>query len=318
VDRHPVLSPELADKIAALPGVEAVDRLRVYEVSYDGAPATVAAADLRGSEKRGRSEFLSGRPEEDVLAEMRGENVVVVSEPFTYKHHVKRGDSITLRLGTERAVFQIADVYYDYGSERGFVLMDRSTMKKYLPDDRPSNLAVYVANGAAMAQVRAEIEQAASEYRVLIFSNADLRREAVRIFDRTFAITYAMEAVAAIVAVMGVAGALLALVMDRKREIAVLRFLGAASGQLRRMILFEAAMLGLLANAAGLLLGLALSLILIFVINKQSFGWTIQYHWPLAVLAGAITVVYAATVLAGFYPAELAVRLNPIEVVHEE
>ena len=74
----------------------------------------------------------------------------------------------------------------------------------------------------------------------------------------------------------------------------------------------------LLANLLGLLLGFALSLILIFVINKQSFGWTIRFHWPVAILTGAIFLIFAATVLAGFYPARIAVQLNPVEVVHEE
>jgi putative ABC transport system permease protein len=80
----------------------------------------------------------------------------------------------------------------------------------------------------------------------------------------------------------------------------------------------EAGLLGLLATFAGVALGFALSLILIFVINKQSFGWTIRFHWPVAVLLAALTLVYVATVLAGLYPARVALRLNPIEVVHEE
>ena len=84
------------------------------------------------------------------------------------------------------------------------------------------------------------------------------------------------------------------------------------------MILFEAGMLGLLANVAGLVLGFLLSLLLIYVINKQSFGWTIQFHWPVAILLGALTMVYLATVLAGLYPARMATRLIPIEVIHEE
>jgi len=318
VDRHPTISVELAEKLSMLPGVDAVDRLRAYQVSYDGVPTTVAAADLRESRKRGRSDFFSGRSAEVVLQELRSGDAVVVSEPFTYKHNLKQNDSITLRLGTSLATFRIADVYYDYGSERGFILMDRTAMKKYLPDDAPSNLAVYVKDGADRAEVRREIEQAATDYRVLIFSSADLRRQAIIIFDKTFAITYALEAVAVLVAVMGVAGALLALVIDRKRELGLLRFLGASAAQIRRMILAEAALLGLLANAAGLILGFALSLILVFVINKQSFGWTIRFHWPVAILAGAISLIFAATVLAGFYPARIAVQLNPVEVVHEE
>jgi putative ABC transport system permease protein len=177
---------------------------------------------------------------------------------------------------------------------------------------------VFVSPDADVATVRREIEAAAANYRVLIFANGDLRGQAVQIFDRTFAITYALEAVAVLVAVMGVAGALLALVIDRRRELGLLRYLGASSRQLRKLILTEAGLLGLLANLSGMVLGFFLSLILIFVINKQSFGWTIRLHWPVAVLLAAITLVFVATVLAGYYPARIAVGLNPLEVVHEE
>jgi putative ABC transport system permease protein len=317
-DRHPTVSLELADKLSKLPGVAAVDRLRAYEISYDGMPATLASVDLSALRSEHRSNFFSGRSTEQVLSQIRDADAVVVSEPFTYKHHVRPGDTIALALGTARPSFRVVDVYYDYGSERGSLLMDRQTMLRYLPDPAPSNLAIYVASNASVENVREEITQASVSYRVLVASNRDLRAEAIRIFDRTFAITYALEAVAVIVAVMGIAGALLALVIDRRRELGLLRFLGAAAGQVRKQILVEAGLLGLLANFAGLALGFALSLVLIYVINKQSFGWTIRFHWPVAVLLGAISVVYIATVLAGLYPAQVAVRLNPLEAVHEE
>src|SRR5262249_47038275 len=130
-----------------------------------------------------------------------------------------------------------------------------------------------------------------------------------------FAITYALETVAVLVAVMGVAGAFLALVIDRRRELGILRFLGAATGQIQKLILVEAALLGLLANAAGAALGYFLSLILIFVINNQSFGWTIRFHWPVAILSAALSFVYVATILASLYPASTAIRVNPLEVI---
>jgi len=317
-DRHPTISSGLAEEIAKLPGVAAVDRLRAYEIRFEDMPATLASADLNVLRSYHNSDFFSGRPREQVLAELRDSNAVIVSEPFTYKHHLKAGDSITLSLGETQASFRIADIYYDYSSERGNVLMDRKTMLRYLPDPAPSNLAIYVSPDAQRDMVRAEIEKATAGHRVLLFSNRDLRAEAIRIFDRTFAISYALEAVAVIVAVMGIAGALLALVIDRRRELGLLRFLGAATGQVRKLILVKAGLLGLLANLAGLALGFALSLILIYVVNKQSFGWTIRFHWPVEVLLGALTVVYGATVLAGLYPAQVAVRLNPLEVVHEE
>jgi len=196
--------------------------------------------------------------------------------------------------------------------------MDRSTMLRYLQDPAPSNLAVYLEPGANLESVREAITQAAAHHDVLIFSNAEIRRAGVRVFDQTFAITYALEAVAVIVAVMGIAGALMSIVFDRQREFGLLRIMGATSGQVRRLILFEAGLIGILANMAGIALGMALSLILIFVINKQSFGWTIQFHWPMAVQLAALGTVFAATVLAGLYPARMAQRLNPIQVVHED
>jgi putative ABC transport system permease protein len=317
-DRHPTISLDLTERIAGMEGVAAVDRLRAYEISYGGMPATLASVDLRVLRSYRNSDFFSGRPMDAVLGELRGANTVIVSEPFTYKHHVKTGDTITLALGEARANFRIIDVYYDYASERGYILMDRDTMLHYLPDPTPSNLAVFVAPGINVEEVRKDIVEAAAGRHILIFSNRDLRSEAMRIFDRTFAITYALEAVAVVVAVMGIAGALLALVIDRRRELGLLRFLGASVSQIRKLILVEAGLLGLLANLMGFLLGYFLSLVLIFVINKQSFGWTIRFHWPVAILLGALTVVYLATVLSGLYPARVAVRLNPLEVVHED
>jgi putative ABC transport system permease protein len=319
-DRHPTLSLALADNISKLPGVSEVDRLRSYEISYNGKPATLSSVDLSALRLYDRSDFFSHRPTAEILAQIRDADAVLVSEPFLYKHHLRSGDSIALSLGAARPSFRIADVFYDYGSERGSILMDRNTLLRYLPDPAPSDLAIYVAPNASTSAVRDEILRAAADsgHRVFIFSNRDLRSEAIRIFDRTFTITYALETVAVIVAVMGIAGALVALVIDRRRELGLLRFLGAASGQIRRQILLEAGLLGLLSNVVGFALGLALSLVLIYVINKQSFGWSIRFHWPVAILFGAITAVYLATVLAGLYPAQVALRLNPLEAVHEE
>jgi putative ABC transport system permease protein len=317
-DRHPTISPDLVTTIEKLPGVGAIDRLRAYEITYNGRPVMLGGADLSGYRTDTHSDFFSGRPSGDVLRELHGTNSVVVSEPFTSKHHVKTGDTIALALGEARASFRIVDVYYDYSSERGEILMDREILLRYLPDPAPSNLAVYVAPGAEVETVRSGIVAAAAGHRLLIFSDREIRGEAVRIFDRTFAITYALEAVAVLVAVIGVAGALLALVIDRRRELGLMTFLGATTNQIRKLILVQAGLLGLLANFAGVVLGYFLSLVLIFVINKQSFGWTIRFHWPVAILLGGLTFVYGATVLSGLYPARIATRLNPLEVIHED
>jgi putative ABC transport system permease protein len=311
-DRHPTMSAAIADGIAQLPGVASVDRFRAYPISYQGLPATLA-----GGESTTSTHFLPGEDSAEILRLLTTGDFAVVSEPFANKHNVHIGDSLSLPLAGAPRRFKVLGIYYDYSTERGYVILARRTLLQYLPDPASSNLAVTLKPGADLPAVRQSIDGIIAGRAVLVFANSTLRRGAIEIFDRTFRITYALEAVAIAVAVMGIAGALLAMVIDRRREFALLRFLGAAQPQVRSIILFEAGLLGLLANVIGLILGALLSLILIFVINKQSFGWTFQFHWPVAILLSALTVVYLATVLAGLYPARTALRMNPIEVIHE-
>lgn len=316
-DRHPTMSPDIPAILAKLPVVDAVDTMRQYEITYDGLPVTVGGIESRMASRENRL-LISGADPAAVWPRLAGNNTVLVSEPFANKHNVHAGDTVVLSLGASHVPFRVLDVYYDYTNERGFILMDRATLLKYLPDTGPSDVAVYLKPGVSPGQGRRSVQAAIAGRSVLVASNRSLRQDAIRIFDRTFAITYALEAVAIFVAIMGVSGALLALVIDRRRELGLLSFLGASRRQVRRLILSEAALLGLLANVAGVILGFLLSLLLIYVINKQSFGWTIQFHWPVAVLLGALSLIYAATILAGIYPARMATRLEPIEVIHEE
>ncbi len=317
-DQHPTMSPEVADAIEKLPGVASVDRFRAYPTTYEGLPATLAGGESSRAGNSASTRFLPGENTLAILAKLPTGDYAVVSEPFANKHGVGVGTILHLPLSGAVRSFKVLGVYYDYSTERGYIVLDRKTLLKYLPDPAESNLAVYLKPGANLAAVRNQIDLAIAGRKIAVFSNRTLRRGAIATFDHTFAITYALEAIAIIVAVMGMAGALLATVIDRRREFGLLRFLGASRPQIRKIILCEAGLLGLLANAIGIALGTVLSLILIFVINKQSFGWTIQFHWPVEILLIVLSGIYAATVLSAILPASTALRLNPIEVVHEE
>jgi putative ABC transport system permease protein len=295
-----------------------VDVFHSLGFEYQGRRATLGGGNADIIRRYGRLRFLQGQDRDAILRSLPGHDRVIVSEPFANKHRVHAGDQLTLPLGDRIVNVTIAGVYYDYSSEQGLVILDRSTLLKYLPGLPATNLAIYLRKGANATEARRQIESHLAKYRVIVAANRSLRQNAITIFDRTFAITYALEAVAIAVAMLGAANSLLAMVLDRRREFGLLRYLGAAPGQVRRMILMEAGFLGLAATVLGTALGFVLSLVLIYVINRQSFGWTIQFHPPFALLTGAVALVWLTTVLAGLYPARAAARLNPIEVIHDE
>ena len=314
----PTMDGTVADAIAALPVVRAIDRFRSYPISYGGLPATLALADFEVLGAESRMRMLEGPPIAAVAERVKQTRSVIVSEAFSSKHGVHAGDTVELPIGGGSESFEVAAVYYDYSSERGFVIGHRGILKEFLPDERLTSLAVYLDADADMEAARSDVIRAVSGLEVRVSRNRELRERAIVVFDRTFAITYALEVLAVFVAILGMAGALLTLVIDRRAELGVLRAVGGSRYQVRSLVLAQAGILGLLSNLIGFGLGCALSVVLVKVINKQSFGWTIQFHWPVALLALAITAIFGASLLAGLYPARLAAARDPVEVLHEE
>ena len=314
---YPPIAAPVEKIVAADPGVAEVDVFHAFEFRYEGTRATFGAGKMDIVRRRRSLRFLSGNA---TTSSRRCRDTTALSSRSRSRTSTTCtwASVLHIPLGARTVALTVAGIYYDYSSDRGTVLVDRSTLLKYLPGQPFTNIAVYVQPGADARNVRRALESRLRDFPLMIAPNEVLRRAAVEVFDRTFAVTYALEAVAIVVAMLGAANSLLALVLDRRREIGLIRYLGAAAGQVRRMILMEAGLLGLLAGSLGLGLGMALSLVLIYVVNKQSFGWTIQFHAPALLLAGALLLVWAVTVLAGVYPARFAARLEPAEVIHEE
>ncbi len=316
---YPPIPQEAVEAVRKIKGIAAIDTFSALEIRYGGQRASLGAGEANVLATYGRMRFLPGEEDgETILRSLPGTNNAIVTQTFANKHHLQPGSTITLPLGNQSATFHVSGIYFDYSSERGFVIVDRATLLKYLPDQPVTSLAIYVAPGENADRVRQQIRNATAQYAIDVAPNQALRQGAVEIFDRTFAVTYALEGVAIVVAMLGAANSLLALVLDRRREFGLLRYLGAAPAQIRRMVLVEAGLLGFLANVLGLALGFALSFVLIYVINEQSFGWTIQFHPPVLLLGSALLLVWCGTIVSGLYPARVASRLNPIDVIHEE
>ena len=312
------MAEEAAAKISALPEVALIDPIRRYSIRHGGLPATLALVDFGVQRGRSTIRILDGPGIDKVSARMLSGGCVIASEPFANKHGVGAGDTINLPLGKRSEEFEVVAIFHDYSSERGQLLGHRDAFLPYLPDRRLTGVAVYLAPGTDIEAGRLQVNRAVGEYRLRVLRNRELRELATASFDRTFAITDAIGAVALLVAILGMAGALLTLVVDRRAELGLLRTLGATKRQVRQLVLTQAGLLGLMSNAGGVVLGSALAVVLIKVINKQSFGWTIQFYWPVGLLLSALTAIFAASLAAGLYPARAAAAQHPIHVLHEE
>ena len=312
------VSPEVERLVRAHPDVAAVDVFRRDDTVFEGAPISLATGDFRVLLEHGTLLFKAPADGRAALARAIGADMVVVSEPFATRFGRQVGDVIQLATPRGPAGFAIAAVYFDYSADRGVVALDRATFARHFGERRATSLTVYLRPGRSPGEVAADLQgQFGEDRRLFIQTNESLRREVLRIFDSTFAITYAVEAVAIVVSMMGIATTLLTLILDRRREIAILRLVGAARSQVTRMIVAEALLIGSVSQAVGLAVGLALSLILVFVVNVQSFGWTIQWRMPWSFLLQASVLIQAGTLLAGLLPARRAARIEWAEQLSE-
>ena len=309
------LSVRTVSRIEGIPGVEAVGTFRGRTIDWEGVPVTLAGSGFRVLEKHGRLLFMDPRSSAEIVQSARVRDGVLVSEPFSRRFGVARGDQITLRTPSGPRSLEVEATYYDYSSDRGAIVMERSLFDELFGDRSADTLAVYLGQGADSEIVSDRIRSALSGQSLSIQTTSALRASALAVFDRTFRSTYGLEIIALIVAALGVTNTLAALIIERRGEFSVLRFLGAFEKQIRRITLTEAMVLGLAGCLLGLALGLVLSVLLIYVINLQSFGWTIQFDFPFLFIAGGLTLILLVTVLAGIYPALLTSRMDALRAL---
>jgi putative ABC transport system permease protein len=197
--------------------------------------------------------------------------------------------------------------------------MDRRLFAQHWQESRITTLGVYLQPGRNPEVARQDIlKHFEKTHRLMIISNQELRAEIINIFDQTFAITYALEIIAVMVAILGVMNTLLTTILERRRELAVLRVLGSTQAQMRKIILYEALLISLIGISLGLGTSFLLSQILIDVINKQSFGWTILFDPAWTGLTRAALFVLAASLLSAYLPARRASKIRLTEALQYE
>jgi putative ABC transport system permease protein len=308
--------------LTAIEGVAAVDTYRDVQVDVGGQPAALVSRDLRLHAERGRYLMVNG-DWASVLRRAAETDGVVVSEVLANRLNLERGGTVTITTPAGPHTVPIEGVFYDYATDGGKMVMERTLYRRLWNDDRITVFALYLSPGADESRVKRLIAETLHRHESsleppLMISNGELRREILTIFDRTFVLTYVLEAIAVFVAVLGIVNTLVTAVLERRRELATLRAIGASRAQVERLVQWEAIYLGLIGALLGVAGGLALAWVLIAVINKQSFGWTIRMTVPVEVLVQAAVLAIGAAWMAGYLPARWAARQPVGESLREE
>ncbi len=313
-----LLPLEVSRELSSLPGVKAVDSFRALEVEYRGQPALIAAVDGQVFLDRKVIRFTRGDPKV-ILNQFATGQSLLVTESFSLRHQVEAGDRIGLNTPQGEKEFLISGVFYDYSSDWGMILIERKLFQSLWNDETIHSAGIYLEEGVSIEAFKETIRERYSKpYRLFSVSHRELRNEILKIFDQTFAITYSLEFIAIIVAILGIINSLNALIMERQRDIGILRAVGGFRRQIKKTVLIEAGMIGFFSLILGLLCGFLLSLLLIYVINKQSFGWTIQFSIPVWSLIESGLIVMATSIASGLIPARRASKIRPAESLRME
>ena len=315
------LDAQLAGELMAFPGVIDASTSREVEVAArlaDGTELDVRVAgilkDLAGEDRRYKSAV--GDPAATWQAVEAGG--VVVNEPMANRYGLKLGDEVTLFTDAGPRPFPIVGVAYDFDVQPALLMAD-AVYRANWNDTAVSAVALFVEPGADVDAAVAELRAAfAGQAELVIRSNRGTRQSALDVFDRTFAITFALRLLATLVAFIGILSTLMSLQLERSREIGVLRATGMTRRQLWRLTLLETGLLGSVAGLIAMPTGFLLSLVLIYIINLRSFGWTLSMQLQAGDFVNAFLIALVAALLAGLYPAWRMGRTQPADALRTE
>jgi putative ABC transport system permease protein len=304
------LSDELIKKVEGLHEVAGVDKFRTLRIDFQGRQIVAGFGDKEVRRRLGR--FRGGGEGEYVPENRDNDRTIGVSKFLGIKFGLKVGDKVEIRTpkGAER--FVVDDIFSSYSTTSGFAYLDRNWLKKYWGLDDATQLGIYLKKGVDVNGFIGRMKEILPPRLSLEITNtAQLRAEVLSIFDRTFAITYAIELISIIVSLIGVINTLLALVLERKREISIFRYLGGSWDQIRVILVLSAGIAGVAGILLGGIMGPLMSVIFIEVINKVSFGWEIHFRVPYLYLALVTSVLFLITLSAGLIPLKVARRIDP-------
>ncbi len=306
------LSDDLVKTVETAHGISFIDRFRTLQIDFRGRKIVAGFGDRAALQKHFPRKTDGSRvPGSD--------REIGVSSYLAVKYGLKLGEQMAIGTPAGTVKFTIGDIFSSYSTASGFVYLDRKWLLEYWGIDDATQLGIYLGkdtnSGTFIKGLRQEL---LPHYAVEIMDNSELRKQVLSIFDQTFAITYAIELITILVSLIGVVNILMALVLERKREISIIRYLGAGWGQLRGMLVLTAGILGIAGILLGAAIGLAMSIIFIQVINRISFGWEIQFRLPIFYLSLTAAGLFLTTLVAGLIPVQIARKIDPKKFISFE
>jgi putative ABC transport system permease protein len=309
------LDPQILELVQSQPLIESQAAVRAVTVESRSGPVDLIASDTRRPMDPRLFLAVQGNPQEALR-----EGAILLSEPLANRLGISApGGTLDLLTPGGWQSFPIAGIYADYGSTRGTIRMNLDVYRRLWSDDHLNGLVLFLAAEADVDAATAELRARLTDFpTVQVNPSRILRQEGLVVFDRTFAITGAMQLITTLVAFIGVLSSLLALQLEKAREMGVLRALGLTVAEMRRLTFWETGLLGASAGLLAVPTGYILAWILIFVINRRSFGWTLQMHLELAPFAQAFLLAVSAALLAALYPAWRIGRMQVAESLRGE
>ena len=304
------------EEVRAIPGIAGFDLYRNVQILYRGAPIYVSAVEAAVLQKYTNFGWLKGGNEN---WEPVKNGAVIISESFQRRFGIKAGESVTLEGTAGPVSLQAAAVFYDYTSEHGVIMMDRSTYLRVFNDRTINSLGVFVDSGNPRRQeILDQVKRRAIQRGLPVSTRDQLWASILAVFDSTFAVTRSMRILAIVVAFFGIAGALMTLFIERQKEFGIYRALGFSTRQVAAMTLMEGLGMGLVSFLMSAGVGTLLGWVLIEVINLRSFNWTIFYYPSWEPYATAAITTILASLGAALYPIWKVYRKYPQMQIREE
>ena len=305
------LDPHFEQRVRAMPQFVRADFLRSGRILLD--PARPPLVLIARDRAEGAFPILQHSPRRAA-----DPPAVWVSEAVSDLYGFSPGRRLGLPLLGKTHEVVVAGVFRDYARQHGAVLMERSDYVMLTGDRSVNDGALWLAPGVTPAAAAEALRALPGGAQLDIGDPGEIRELSMRIFDRSFAVTYAMEAVAVLVGLFGLSSSLGALVLARRREFGMLRHLGLTRTQIRGMLAAEGGLLALVGAAAGLAAGAAISLVLVYVVNRQSFHWSMELHPPYLLLLVLTMVLTALAVLTAIVSGREAMGMAPVRAVRED